>query len=288
MEAIGTELFPSLGAGWLGNRSSKTAAAGAPTPAASQAAQRNRLPMTSRLRAATQGLMTAYVFCLGQRTAESSVLSIAHSQWKHLQDIGKEDLGLKPPSGTSGNLAPLLEALRHCDSELALLMEDSNRPSTNAQLLGTEVPQQTHRRLGRPLGRRRTAIEREMERLFARKQRVFSGVPFSRTKAVMGVFRIAARAILEFVRDRYFDISYTQQLQVDCAAASCTIRELVQPEDASVVDGFFDEIVASAAARCIGSSNVRTDNSIESITLLPDGDIDAILTAERNPAAAQR
>lgn len=285
LEAIGTELFPSLDAGWLCGGRRNVAAT---PPADSGGSQRKSLPVASRLRAATQSLMTAYVFCCGQDAAQSTVLSLAEYHRVQLQEAGGKEHKSRPPGRPSKSLAPLLGALRHCDHELSILMEETAQPpSALAQLPGAEPPQQVHRRLGRPFGRRRTAIEREMERLFARKQRVFSSVPFSRTKAVMGVFRIVARAILEFVRGRYFDVRATQQLQVDCAAASWAIRELVQPEDASVVDGFFDEIVTSAALRCIGLQVARTENSLEpSAILLPDGDIDSILSAERNSAAS--
>lgn len=290
VEAIGTELFPSLEGGWLSGSNSNKSLSAATAAGTSRATQPPGTRVASRLRAATQSLMTAYVFYCGQGAAESTVLSLAKYHWTQLQESYAKEHTPKRPSGTSGSLAPLVGALRHCDSELATIMTESGQPSSaSAQLHGAELSQQLHRRLGRPFGRRRTAIEREMERLFARKQRVFSAVPFSRTKAVMGVFRIAARAVLEFIRGLYFNASAVQQLQVDCAAASCAIRELVQPEDASVVDGFFDEIVASAALRCNGSQVERAEHPMESTAiLLPDGDIDAILGTERSIEAPLR
>ncbi|KFH07157.1 Vps51/Vps67 protein [Toxoplasma gondii MAS] len=121
-------------------------------------------------------------------------------------------------------------------------------PSSGAGGAG-EQPHQ--RRMARLFGRRRTAIEREMERLFARKQAVFSPVPFNRAKAIMGIFRIASRALIESVRMQLFSRCAVRQIQVDCAAAAELIRDLVAAEDGSVVDGLLDEVTALAALRCV-------------------------------------
>ena len=89
LEAIGSELFPSLQPGWLGSTSNSNSsssssssnsssicsgvsslhpeqpvsAAAAAAPAAAAAL---RLPAVVRLRAAVQSLMTAFIFCRGQ------------------------------------------------------------------------------------------------------------------------------------------------------------------------------------------------------------------------------
>ncbi|KAL8444063.1 hypothetical protein Emag_005716 [Eimeria magna] len=277
VDAVGVELFPFLDSGWIASSSNSNSSGGN-----TRRIQRQS-PVASRLRAATQSLLTAYVFCLGQEAAEAAVNSLAQTHWAHLQECTPQVYEQQQPkrlTGTSGCLESLVCSLQDCDVQLAEVMEDA----AAAQLCTAagEASAQPHRRLGRPLGRRRTVIEREMERLFARKQQVFCVVPCSRTKAVMGVFRIAARAVLEFVRYLHFTVSSMQQLQVNCAAASCAIRELVQMEDASVVDGFLDEVVASAAARCLGG--VASDGFVEPHgALLPEAEIDAILHAAKQP-----
>ncbi|KAL8435089.1 hypothetical protein ACSSS7_002679 [Eimeria intestinalis] len=277
VDAVGVELFPFLDAGWITNSSNSSISS------SDRKRIQRRSPVASRLRAATQSLLTAYVFCVGQKAAEAAVNSLAATHWAHVQEGTTGVFKQHQPNdltGTSGCLAPLVRSLHNCNVQLAEVMEDAAEAQLSPAAGGTTA--QPQRRLGRPLGRRRTAIEREMERLFARKQQVFCAVPCSRTKAVMGVFRIAARAVLEFVRYLHFTVSSMQQLQVNCAAASCAIRQLVQVEDASVVDGFLDEVVASAAARCI--RGVASDSFVEPHgALLAEAEVDAILNAAKQP-----
>lgn len=332
LEAIGSELFPSLEAGWLGSSSSsssctssnRNACSGASSLHTEQAVSSaaaappppRRLPAVVRLRAAVQSLMTSFVFCRGQEAVQATVTCLAAQYLQQLSRSNKNnDCNSKLPAGTSGCFSPLLKALDSCNQELSLLMNESSQSAaasatsgapaaavaTAGPHLGSSGSQavqqqhlqqqhQQHRRLGRPLGRRRSPIEVEMERLFARKQRVFAAVPFSRGKALMALFRIVARAVLEFVRGCcYFNPQQLQQLQVDSAAAAAAVRVYVQTEDASVVDGFFDEIVACAATRCIHNAQQRggpqgavlegtgEGNSI----LLTESEIEAVLAAER-------
>ncbi|PHJ22424.1 vps51 vps67 protein [Cystoisospora suis] len=162
-----------------------------------------------------------------------------------------------------GLFDPLLALLHRVDAECSRLLGERRQQggtSTGACVTtlmpglsgggGSSAEQQHQRRVARLFGRRRTALEKEMERLFSRKQPVFSQVPFSRAKAVMGIFRIASRTLLEFVRFSSFSRRAVRQLQIECAVVGEPIRDLVPAEDGCVVDGLLDEVVACALSRC--------------------------------------
>ncbi|XP_026192255.1 uncharacterized protein LOC34619172 [Cyclospora cayetanensis] len=273
LEAVGVELHPSLlPPHWLSGNSNNNnnnsnnynsnntnnndhrrrtgAASGQPSVAA-------------RLRAAVHSLVTAFVFYCGQRAAEDTIAVLAERYVLRLQPgRGSVQTCASPDRTGGGAFAPLVQALRECDDAFAAIAEDTARTppfasagknaavaATQGSSSVTEAMQQQlpPRRLARFLSRRRTAVEREMERLFARKQRVYGCVTFNRCRSVLSVFRIAARAVLEFVRGCSLPPAAVQQLQADCEEAADAVRQLLQPEDASLVDGVFDEIAAVGA-----------------------------------------
>ncbi|OEH78683.1 vacuolar protein sorting-associated protein 51 related protein [Cyclospora cayetanensis] len=218
-------------------------------------------------------LVTAFVFYCGQRAAEDTIAVLAERYVLRLQPgRGSVQTCASPDRTGGGAFAPLVQALRECDDAFAAIAEDTARTppfasagknaavaATQGSSSVTEAMQQQlpPRRLARFLSRRRTAVEREMERLFARKQRVYGCVTFNRCRSVLSVFRIAARAVLEFVRGCSLPPAAVQQLQADCEEAADAVRQLLQPEDASLVDGVFDEIAAAGLSREEGIAKAR-------------------------------
>merc|ERR1712060_432563 len=110
------------------------------------------------------------------------------------------------------------------------------------------------------LGRLKNSMELEMERLWAKKLQVFAPIPFNRNGTIVGILRIAFKALYEYMREETFAKFGLQQIQVDCAFLSEVVRDFVEPDDASVLDSLLDEVVASASQRC--EEPVLMDESI--------------------------
>merc|ERR1712083_1132889 len=123
------------------------------------------------------------------------------------------------------------------DAQLARILGDPRKPR--------EV---SHDR--RTLSRFKNSMELEMERLWAKKLQVFAPIPFNRNGAIVGILRIAFKALYEYMREETFAKFGLQQIQVDCAFLAEAVREFVEAEDASVLDSLLQEVVASASQRC--------------------------------------
>merc|ERR1712056_28042 len=89
------------------------------------------------------------------------------------------------------------------------------------------------------------------ERLWARGLQVFAPIPFNRNGAIVGILRIAFKALYEYVREETFAKFGLQQIQVDCTFFAEVVRDFVDPEDANLLDSLLDEVVTSATQRCV-------------------------------------
>merc|ERR1712070_1343052 len=102
----------------------------------------------------------------------------------------------------------------------------------------------------RLLNQRKSEMELQLEREWAKKVQVFATVPFNRNGAMVGILRVAFKALYEFVREETFGKYGLHQIQVDCAFLGEFLRDYVENEDAGVLDSLLDEVVTSAAQRC--------------------------------------
>lgn len=75
-------------------------------------------------------------------------------------------------------------------------------------------------------------------------------MPFSRSGGILGVLRVAFKALVEYVREESFAAYGVQQLQVDSALLSELSRDFVENDDAAMLSGLLAEAVGSAAQRC--------------------------------------
>jgi len=71
-------------------------------------------------------------------------------------------------------------------------------------------------------------MELEMERLWAKKLQVFAPTPFNRNGAIVGILRIAFKALYEYMREETFAKFGLQQIQVDCAFLGEVVRDFVE------------------------------------------------------------
>jgi len=142
----------------------------------------------------------------------------------------------------------VLREVHAFDAQLAGILGDPRKPKGSGD----------HQR--RTLSRFKNSMELEMERLWAKKLQVFAPIPFNRNGAIVGILRIAFKALFEYMREETFGKFGLQQIQVDCAFIGEIVRDFVDADDASVLDSLLDEVVTSAQMRCVDP--VLMDSSV--------------------------
>lgn len=180
------------------------------------------------LRSAGEAVLARYVLVCGQRLAHFFRNSMTARSWAEA----------KAPTGPRLVVEMVLREATALDGQLARVLGNPQRPKSGAD-----------RRRGGP--RTRDTMELEMERVWARKLQVFALISPDRQGAIVGILRIAFKALYEYLREQTLDTKEgLQQVQVDCAFLGELARDLVEAEDASVLDSLLGEAVASAAQRC--------------------------------------
>merc|ERR1712139_92415 len=119
-----------------------------------------------------------------------------------------------------------------------------------AKALGDKKSNKTSVNRNRVFNRNKNSMELEMDRLFAKKLQVFAAVAPNRHGAIMGILRIAFKALYEYVREQTFAKFGLWQLQLDCALLAEVCREFVSSEDGNLLESLLQEVVNSASQRC--------------------------------------
>lgn len=177
-------------------------------------------------RMAAQAVITHYSMVNGQRLAHFFRNSVQSRNWMTVREPREPRLVVEM----------VLREVHAFDAQLARILGDPRKPAGRSER--------------RQLSRFKNSMELEMERLWAKKLQVFAPIPFNRNGAIVGVLRIAFKALYEYMREETFAKFGLQQIQVDCAFLSEVVRDFVEPDDASVLDSLLDEAVTSAAQRC--------------------------------------
>mmetsp|Transcript_4624 Transcript_4624/g.11181 ORF Transcript_4624/g.11181 Transcript_4624/m.11181 type:complete len:357 (+) Transcript_4624:1-1071(+) len=184
-------------------------------------------PLVEHARAAAQALFGHYILVNGVRLAELMKGSIQSRNW----------MTVKQPQDPRVVVEVILREALICDAQLGRMLGDVRKP--------------VEAKSRRALGRERLAMELEMERLWAKKQKIYGATPFRRSGAMMGILRIVFKAFYEYIREETFGMHGLQQIQVDCAYFADVIREFLETHDAGVLDSLLDETVGSAEQRCV-------------------------------------
>ena len=95
-----------------------------------------------------------------------------------------------------------------------------------------------------------------IQKLFSEKIEIFSSVEFSKVSIMTGIVKISLKTFLECVRLRTFSRYGLQQIQVDTHYLQLYLWRFVADEN--VVYCLLDEIVASAANRCLDPVPMET------------------------------
>eukprot|EP00927_Polykrikos_kofoidii_P059742 TRINITY_DN54879_c0_g1_i1.p1 TRINITY_DN54879_c0_g1~~TRINITY_DN54879_c0_g1_i1.p1 ORF type:complete len:828 (+),score=179.60 TRINITY_DN54879_c0_g1_i1:78-2561(+) len=181
-------------------------------------------------RGAAKAVLTNYALAGGQQLARLMQDSLHGPNWLHLRE----------PREPRVVVETVLRRVHGLDAQLALVLGDPRKPQSA----------DSRRRV---LNQRKTSMELEIEREWAKKVQVFATVPFNRNGVVLAILRIAFKALYEHVREETFGKFGLQQIQVDCAFLAEVVRDFVEAEDAGVLDSLLDEAVSSASQRCVDS-----------------------------------
>lgn len=184
------------------------------------------MPSIRASRFAAQGVITHYVLVSGQRLAHFFRNFVQNKNW----------MTVREPRSPSPFVEKIMTKEVHAfDAQLARILGDPRKP---------KPPER------RPLRHMKTEMELEIERLVVRQRQVFEPIPFNRNGAVVGILRIAFKALYEYMREETFAKFGVQQIQVDTAFLGEVIRDFVEVEDASALESLLDEAVVSAQQRC--------------------------------------
>lgn len=312
IESRGTQQFPWLKCDWLGActvcRETKSPAFSGLNPTLTREETGRNGSTATRIYRAAQWLMSAYVFICGQAAAEAVVVSLSSKDW-FVGPPGVTGATDMVPSEITCAFSGILTMMKRCDADVSLALYESTRnlrggakglPGHYSGIAGSLTINKSSRSGIRGQCRQRTVLEKEMERLFARKQPIFHMMGLCRSNMLIGVFRVSVRAVLEFIRHQQaLDVTAVQQLQLEAAFTAGKAREFISGEEASVVDGFLDEVVSSAALRCYGGCNkvgassgvLLTDAQVDSLLCkckcIPSLDAPSLSTKPDNGAAAR-
>ncbi|KAK1150836.1 hypothetical protein AOXY_G33221 [Acipenser oxyrinchus oxyrinchus] len=94
-----------------------------------------------------------------------------------------------------------------------------------------------------------TNLLSNIQKLFSERIDIFSTVEFNKVSVLTGIIKISLKTLLECVRLRSFGRFGLQQIQVDCHYLQLYLWRFVSDEN--VVHSLLDEIVGSAAHRCL-------------------------------------
>uniref|UniRef100_A0A3B5QZD1 Vacuolar protein sorting-associated protein 51 homolog n=1 Tax=Xiphophorus maculatus TaxID=8083 RepID=A0A3B5QZD1_XIPMA len=97
-----------------------------------------------------------------------------------------------------------------------------------------------------------TNLLSNIHKLFSERIDIFSSVEFNKVSVMTGIIKISLKTFLECVRLRTFGRYGLQQIQVDCHYLQMYLWRFVSDEN--LVHFLLDEIVGSAAHRCLDPS----------------------------------
>merc|ERR1712217_47771 len=180
------------------------------------------------VQAATEGVIAHCVLVSGQHLAHSLRNSLRHKNW----------IEAKEPQEPSLVIEMVFKEVVAFDAQISRILGDPRKPRSS-----------NHRRVFNSINK--TSMELELERMMAKKLQAFQPVPFSRNGAIVGVLRIACKAMYEYVRDETFGKFGLQQIQVDTDLFAELARDFVDAEDATTLGSILGEVVNSATQRCV-------------------------------------
>lgn len=110
------------------------------------------------------------------------------------------------------------------------------------------------------------ARNREIARLFTKKISIYSHIERKRPSAILGIFKIALKRYIEHLRTCTLEKPLFQQLQVDAFAIRRIAPSSLSHEDFEEIESLVDEVVTSAAERCLRIDPFLEFDILQSVT----------------------
>ncbi|KAI3679542.1 hypothetical protein L2E82_51205 [Cichorium intybus] len=95
-------------------------------------------------------------------------------------------------------------------------------------------------------------LETHLAKLFKQKMEIFTKVEHTQESVVMSIVKLCLKSFQEFVRLQTFNRSGFQQIQLDMQYLRTTLKDTT--EDEAAVEFLLDEVIVSAAERCLDPS----------------------------------
>ncbi|KAI3460756.1 hypothetical protein Pfo_017419 [Paulownia fortunei] len=92
-------------------------------------------------------------------------------------------------------------------------------------------------------------LESHLAKLFKQKMEIFTKVEHTQESAITTIVKLSLKSLQEFVRLQTFNRSGFQQIQLDIHFLKTTLKDIA--EDEAAVDFLLDEVIVSAAERCL-------------------------------------
>lgn len=105
-------------------------------------------------------------------------------------------------------------------------------------------------------------MEHEMERLLAKKVKIFSNVENNREELLLGIMKISLKTMYEGIRNLRISKFGYQQLQVDLRFIETILEDIYGLDDETgILGGLFKEAIHSAKIRCFEPVEISEDIS---------------------------
>ncbi|KYO33754.1 vacuolar sorting-associated protein 51-like protein [Alligator mississippiensis] len=202
--------------------------------------------LCAEARAAAQRLLTHYVRVQGLAVSQMLRKSVETRDW----------VGTIEPRTVRAVMKRVVEDTTAIDVQVGLLYEEGVRKAQSSDSSKrTFSVYSSSRQQGRyapsytPSAPMDTNLLSNIQKLFSERIDIFSPVEFNKVSVLTGIVKISLKSFLECVRLRTFGRFGLQQVQVDCHYLQLYLWRFVGDE--GLVHGLLDEIVASAAHRCL-------------------------------------
>eukprot|EP00455_Lapot_gusevi_P015908 TRINITY_DN18116_c0_g2_i2.p1 TRINITY_DN18116_c0_g2~~TRINITY_DN18116_c0_g2_i2.p1 ORF type:complete len:163 (-),score=63.54 TRINITY_DN18116_c0_g2_i2:36-488(-) len=112
------------------------------------------------------------------------------------------------------------------------LIENKSAPST------TRAPSRINQRM-------------DYERFFSKKIQILAGIKANRASPLVGVYKVAFKALLEVTRSMHFSREGLHQLQVDVYALMAQLPLSIPQDDHHILHALLDDVLVSGNDRCM-------------------------------------
>ncbi|XP_016383824.1 vacuolar protein sorting-associated protein 51 homolog [Sinocyclocheilus rhinocerous] len=205
--------------------------------------------LCAEAREAAQKLLNHYVKVQGLIISQMLRKSVETRDWVNTIE----------PRNVRAVMKRVVEDTTSIDVQVGLLYEEGVRKAHSSDsskrtfsVYSSSRPQIRYAPSYTPSAPMDTSLLSNINKLFSERIDIFSPVEFNKVSVLTGIIKISLKTFLECVRLRTFGRYGLQQIQVDCHYLQMYLWRFVSDEN--LVHFLLDEIVGSAAHRCLDPS----------------------------------